>query len=72
MKTDNETHPAVKLLSDLIRIDTSNPPGNEEAAVQFLEALLRAGGHKGGGFLARAPTGEHPREAEREKERAAP
>ena len=38
MKTDNENHPAVKLLSDLIRIDTSNPPGNEEAAVQFIEA----------------------------------
>jgi acetylornithine deacetylase/succinyl-diaminopimelate desuccinylase-like protein len=46
MSTDNETHPAVKLLSDLIRIDTSNPPGNEEAAVQFLEALLLKEGIK--------------------------
>ncbi len=45
-KTDNETHPVVKLLSDLIRIDTSNPPGNEEAAVQFLEALLLKEGIK--------------------------
>jgi acetylornithine deacetylase/succinyl-diaminopimelate desuccinylase-like protein len=35
---------AVGLLSDLIRLDTSNPPGNEEAAVQFLEAFLKKEG----------------------------
>jgi acetylornithine deacetylase/succinyl-diaminopimelate desuccinylase-like protein len=46
MRTDNEGHPAVKLLSDLIKIDTSNPPGNEEAAVQFIEARLRQEGIK--------------------------
>lgn len=31
---------AVNLLRDLIRIDTSNPPGQEEAAIQFIEAWL--------------------------------
>ena len=46
MRTNNENHDPVKLLSDLIRIDTSNPPGNEEAAVQFLEALLLKEGIK--------------------------
>ncbi len=45
-RTNNEKHPAVKILSDLIRIDTSNPPGNEEAAVQFIEALLAKEGIK--------------------------
>lgn len=35
---------AVELLSDLIRLDTSNPPGNEEAAVQFIEAFLKREG----------------------------
>jgi acetylornithine deacetylase/succinyl-diaminopimelate desuccinylase-like protein len=51
MKTDNEGHPAVKLLSDLIRIDTSNPPGNEEAAVQFIEDRLRQEGIKAEIFM---------------------
>ena len=46
MRTNNENHIRCKLLSDLIRIDTSNPPGNEEAAVQFLEALLLKEGIK--------------------------
>jgi acetylornithine deacetylase/succinyl-diaminopimelate desuccinylase-like protein len=46
MRTDNEGHPAIKLLSDLIKIDTSNPPGNEEAAVQFIEAQLQQEGIK--------------------------
>ena len=67
MRTDNENHDPVKLLSDLIRIDTSNPPGNEEAAVQFLEALLLKEGIKARDILARAATGKHPREAERKK-----
>jgi len=31
----------VELLQDLIRFDTTNPPGNEEACVAFVEALLR-------------------------------
>ncbi|MGD0233337.1 MAG: M20/M25/M40 family metallo-hydrolase [Syntrophorhabdales bacterium] len=32
------------LLRSLIQIDTSNPPGNEEAAVQFIEAWLKKEG----------------------------
>ncbi len=40
--TENER--AVELLSELLRIDTSNPPGNEEIAVQFLEAVLKKEG----------------------------
>ena len=35
---------AVELLRDLIRFDTTNPPGNEEACVAFVEALLREHG----------------------------
>jgi len=34
----------LSLLRSLIRIDTSNPPGNEEAAVQFIEAWLKKEG----------------------------
>jgi acetylornithine deacetylase/succinyl-diaminopimelate desuccinylase-like protein len=32
---------SVELLQDLIRFDTTNPPGNEEACVAFVEGLLR-------------------------------
>ncbi len=35
---------AVELLRDLIRFDTTNPPGNEEACVAHIEALLRQHG----------------------------
>src|SRR5204863_32532 len=31
---------AVRILQDLIRIDTSNPPGNETKAAEYLKALL--------------------------------
>jgi acetylornithine deacetylase/succinyl-diaminopimelate desuccinylase-like protein len=34
----------VGLLSDLIKLNTSNPPGNEEVAVQFIEAFLKKEG----------------------------
>jgi acetylornithine deacetylase/succinyl-diaminopimelate desuccinylase-like protein len=34
----------VSLLSDLIRLDTSNPPGNEEIAALFIEDLLKREG----------------------------
>ena len=34
----------VELLRDLIRFDTTNPPGNEEACVAFVETLLREHG----------------------------
>jgi acetylornithine deacetylase/succinyl-diaminopimelate desuccinylase-like protein len=36
----------VELLRDLIRFDTTNPPGNEEACVAFVEGLLRDHGIK--------------------------
>ena len=36
----------MSLLSELIRLDTSNPPGNEEGAVQFIEAMLGKEGIK--------------------------
>src|SRR5947209_2796350 len=35
---------AVELLRDLIRFDTTNPPGNEEACVTHIETLLRESG----------------------------
>jgi acetylornithine deacetylase/succinyl-diaminopimelate desuccinylase-like protein len=38
-KSDDSLSP-VKLLSELIQLDTSNPPGNEEIAVQYLQTLL--------------------------------
>ena len=34
----------VELLRDLIRFDTTNPPGNEETCVAFVEGLLREHG----------------------------
>ena len=34
----------VELLRDLIRFDTTNPPGNEDTCVAFVEALLREHG----------------------------
>ena len=39
-----QSEEGLDLLRSLIRIDTSNPPGNEEAAVQFIEAWLRKEG----------------------------
>lgn len=36
-----------KILSELIRINTSNPPGNETAAARYLAGLLRQGGIDG-------------------------
>jgi acetylornithine deacetylase/succinyl-diaminopimelate desuccinylase-like protein len=35
---------AVRLLQGLLRIDTTNPPGNERAAVEYLAEFLRAEG----------------------------
>lgn len=37
---------AVRLTQELIRINTSNPPGNEESAALFLEGILSAEGIK--------------------------
>lgn len=41
---DEVTSEATDLLSRYIRIDTSNPPGREEAACRFLAEILRAEG----------------------------
>jgi acetylornithine deacetylase/succinyl-diaminopimelate desuccinylase-like protein len=41
---DDTTQTARKLLDELVAIDTSNPPGNEEKAARFVAAKLRAGG----------------------------
>jgi acetylornithine deacetylase/succinyl-diaminopimelate desuccinylase-like protein len=38
------TELAVHLLRDLIRIDTTNPPGNETAAAQYMASVLRGEG----------------------------
>ncbi len=40
----NVQNEAVTLLQDLLRIDTTNPPGNEQAAAEFLAGVLRADG----------------------------
>ncbi|MBI9077765.1 MAG: M20/M25/M40 family metallo-hydrolase [Desulfatibacillum sp.] len=34
------THEAIQILSEYIRINTTNPPGNESEAVRFLENIL--------------------------------
>lgn len=36
--------PEMRMLQDYVRIDTSNPPGNEIAGARFLAAQLRQGG----------------------------
>ena len=41
---DRATAEATQLLSDYLRIDTSNPPGNEAIAVDFVAGLLDAEG----------------------------
>lgn len=41
---DQATAEATSLLREYLRIDTSNPPGNEAKAVQFLSDVLRAEG----------------------------
>ncbi|HEV7553140.1 MAG TPA: M20/M25/M40 family metallo-hydrolase, partial [Candidatus Angelobacter sp.] len=35
---------AVKFLSDLVKIDTSNPPGNETRAAEYIKSVLAAEG----------------------------
>ena len=40
-------HETSDLLSDLIRIDTSNPPGNETAVAEFMDAWFRQAGLRG-------------------------
>jgi acetylornithine deacetylase/succinyl-diaminopimelate desuccinylase-like protein len=40
----NNSSDVVQLVRQFLRIDTSNPPGNEERAVLFLEAILKKEG----------------------------
>ena len=44
MKSADASRLVVRALSDLIKIDTSNPPGKEDKAVRFIEAMLRKEG----------------------------
>ena len=41
---DEATREATSLLREYLRIDTSNPPGNEARAVDFIAGLLAAEG----------------------------
>jgi hypothetical protein len=50
-KTSKPQSQAVKLLGEMIRLDTSNPPGNEEVAVQFLEGELAKEGIRSEVFM---------------------
>ncbi|HEX6835557.1 MAG TPA: peptidase M20, partial [Polyangia bacterium] len=43
-RADEGAPMARQLLDDLVGIDTSNPPGNEEKAARFIAAKLRAAG----------------------------
>src|SRR5512139_825711 len=40
------TTEAVHYLHDLLRVDTTNPPGNELAAAEYLAGVLRAEGYE--------------------------
>src|SRR5690349_17508067 len=40
-QAEGNQHPTADLLSELIRIDTSNPPGNENKIAEFLASRLR-------------------------------
>lgn len=35
---------AIKFLSELVKIDTSNPPGNETRAAEYIKSVLAAEG----------------------------
>ena len=47
----------VELARDLIRVDTSNPPGNETPAAELLAAYLRGPGSSRSSWSARIPRG---------------
>ena len=61
----------MRLVSELIRIDTSNPPGNEEAAVQLPRGRVEEGGHKVRDLPGHTGPGEHTGAAARQAERRA-
>ncbi len=46
LSSDSLREEAVRHLQALLRIDTTNPPGNEMAAVEYLAGVLRAEGYR--------------------------
>jgi acetylornithine deacetylase/succinyl-diaminopimelate desuccinylase-like protein len=56
---DAITEEATRLLSDFIRIDTSNPPGREKAACDWLAGLFRAEGIDDIAFYDASDGSEH-------------
>ncbi len=42
--TRDDVHTAITLLQDFLRFNTTNPPGDEEEAVLFLEGILQSAG----------------------------
>jgi len=56
---DAVTEEATRLLSEFIRIDTSNPPGRELAACEWLAGLLRAEGIDDIAFYDASSAAEH-------------
>jgi len=56
---DAVTEEATQLLSDFIRIDTSNPPGREKAACDWLAAIFRREGIDDVAFYDASDGSEH-------------
>lgn len=56
---DAVTDEATRLLSDFIRIDTSNPPGREKAACEWLAAIFRRDGIDDLAFYDASDGGAH-------------
>src|SRR5262245_13175781 len=56
---DAITEEAVQLLSDYIRIDTSNPPGREKAACDWLAGIFRREGIDDIAFYDASDSSEH-------------
>ena len=63
------TDEAVELLRELIRVDTSNPPGNETAAAELLRAYLEDAGRRVRAVREGARAGEPRRAAARDGRR---
>ena len=61
----------VTLLQELIRFDTTNPPGNEEACVAHIEALLARARHRVRALREDAGQAEPDRASRRARRRAA-
>jgi acetylornithine deacetylase/succinyl-diaminopimelate desuccinylase-like protein len=54
MTTQTAKHDPIEVLRELIRFDTSNPPGNERECLEYVGGLLRESGIESR-FLARDP-----------------